>query len=1075
MRLHHIVLTTFIVCISINQLFPQEAEHISRSVNSEYEEREPIPSADGGTLYFWRRETPFNTGGAKDPGDIWMSTKLSNGQFTRAINLDRPVNSNGHDFVWQVSAYHDTLWVNQTPAGSDDAVPAYVVKDRNGQWGKPRPIRIKGFQYKGNYKDYFMTPQRILLLPNEGEKTHGGSDIYVCFPLNDTTWSEPLNMGTTINSFGDDDAPYLAPDGKTLYFNSNGHGGYGNHDVFMSTRLDNSWTKWSEPVNLGPPVNTPGYDFDFTMDAKGENAYWGSDKDTYGDMDIFRLDLTDCQLDVFPKGDQSLCQGDELTLSAGFAHAQRNVSYQWFKNGTPIQGATERSLKISQEGYYALERTKDGCKRRTIPQKVQYAPAPEANMLIPSQVICQDDSVNLRAIMSETGVTYQWRRNGLELPGETDKFLTVRGPGEYQVEISNQYCSSLSEVANIERLGTPRIFFARDTVATSRLKVPKWDWTNRLSSQKGEVYIRDIAIGQNQQASVLYVESDKKGRLKEFVRTFFPGGPQKELLAERKISTIGDQFLAVDAEGNTIVTSNESYLAKYSPSGKLLWNLDERRLKVNGVATDGNGYIYTMGRYKEAITIEGKTYDATSRGNLYLVKHSPQGEVVWVKTYSIDWYKHDFGNAVHVDCQGNVYIAGGFKSIANFRKRILRAPLGGGSYFLAKLSKEGELIWSRKINTEKVDFKTCDAYTDCDGNSYLMLNYKLVKYDPAGKVLYEDVLKAPGMPHKLRISAARKELFISGTTSDKQDFFVTKLERGGDQVLLWKTRGTNIKDWHLPAVGTDAQDNVYVAGISDKNLPPGVSMAAPGNSSAFIAKYGRPRPEIRMKPISLCESESGSIELMVKVTDGLTYQWLRNGEFIQGATYPSLIVSSEGEYQVIARSVECENISQVQIVSSCEDYSEPTPQPVVASSEPKPQPAPRRRASPPVNKDLVKDAIGKPKRLRGRRVKEQDDIAVASKKVIISVFDHGASDQDTISLNINGTWVLREYELKKSRREIEYTLQSGVPNFIILYAHNLGTTPPNTASILVDDGIRKQRVKLESNLRTCGTVNINVE
>ncbi|MEM8898457.1 MAG: hypothetical protein AAGC85_10150, partial [Bacteroidota bacterium] len=124
MRLHHIVLTTFIVCISINQLFPQEAEHISRAVNSEYEEREPIPSADGGTLYFWRRETPFNTGGAKDPGDIWMSTKLSNGKFTRAVNMDRPLNSNGHDFVWQVSPYHDTLWVNQTAPGSDDAIPA---------------------------------------------------------------------------------------------------------------------------------------------------------------------------------------------------------------------------------------------------------------------------------------------------------------------------------------------------------------------------------------------------------------------------------------------------------------------------------------------------------------------------------------------------------------------------------------------------------------------------------------------------------------------------------------------------------------------------------------------------------------------------------------------------------------------------------------------------------------------------------------------------------------------------------------------------------------------------------------
>ncbi|MEM6766266.1 MAG: hypothetical protein AAF824_08210 [Bacteroidota bacterium] len=1070
MRPSAVTFTFFIVCISVNLLFPQEAEHISMSVNSEFEEREPIPSADGKTLYFWRRDTPFNTGGTKDPGDIWMSTMLSNGTFTRAINMNRPTNSNGHDFVWQVSPYHDTLWVNQTPAGSDAAVPAYSIKNRQGEWRKPRPLRIQGFEYKGNYKDYFMTPQRVILLPNEGNDTYGGSDIYVCFPTNDTSWSKPVNIGPTINSFGDDDAPYLAPDGKTLYFNSNGHGGYGNHDVFMSTRLDNTWTKWSEPVNIGPPVNTAGYDFDFTIDAKGENAYWGSDKDTYGDMDIFRLDLTDCQLDVFPKGDQSLCQGDELTLSSGFVHAQRSVSYQWFKNGTPIQGATASRLKVTEEGYYALERTKDGCKRRTVPQKISYAAAPQANMLIPSTVICQDDSVRLRAIMSETGVRFQWNRNGLALTGETEKYLTVTSPGEYQVEISNQYCSTLSEVAYIERLGSPRIFFARDTQATTRLKVPKWDWTNRLSKQKGDIYIRDIAIGENEQPAILYIGADKKGRLKEYISTWFPGGPQKQVFAERKISAVGDQFLAVDPLGNVITTSNESYLAKYSPSGKLLWNLDERRLKVNGVSTDASGNIYTMGRFNETLILEGKAYEATQRGNLYLVKHAPNGEILWAKTYSIDWYKHDFGNAVHTDCQGNVYIAGGFKSIANFRNRILRAPLGGGSYFLAKLSSEGELLWTRKINTEKVDFKTCDTYTDCEGNSYLMLNYKLVKYDPSGRVLFEDVLKAPGVPHKLRVSAANKELFISGSTSDKQEFFVTKLDRNENQILLWKSKGTSIMEGHLPAVGSDAQDNVYVAGVNERNLPPGVSMAIPGSSSAFIAKYGRPRPEIRMKPISLCESESGSIELMVKATDGLTYQWVRNGDPISGATFPSLIVSEEGEYQVIAKSVECENISQVQVVSSCADFPEPTPVPV-ASREPKVTPKPK----PALNKDLVKDAIGKPRRLRGRRVKEQDDIAVSQRNVIISVFDHGASDQDTISLNINGTWVLREYELKKSRMEIEYTLQPGIPNFIILYAHNLGTTPPNTASILVDDGRRKQRVKLESNLRTCGTVNINVE
>jgi outer membrane protein OmpA-like peptidoglycan-associated protein len=85
--------------------------------------------------------------------------------------------------------------------------------------------------------------------------------------------------------------PYIAADGVTMYFSSNRPGGLGDNDIWMTKRLDKSWTKWSTPVNLGAPINTEGWDAFFTLDAGGEYAYLTSNKDTYGESDIVRVKL----------------------------------------------------------------------------------------------------------------------------------------------------------------------------------------------------------------------------------------------------------------------------------------------------------------------------------------------------------------------------------------------------------------------------------------------------------------------------------------------------------------------------------------------------------------------------------------------------------------------------------------------------------------------------------------------------------------------------------------------------------------------------------------------------------------
>lgn len=122
----------------------------------------------------------------------------------------------------------------------------------------------------------------------------GGSlnDLYACFRQSDGSWSEPRTLGKQISLPGYDEmTPYVAADGVTMYFSSNRPGGLGDNDIWMTRRLDKSWQKWSEPVNLGAPINTKGWDAFFTLDAGGEYAYLTTNLNTYGESDIVRVKL----------------------------------------------------------------------------------------------------------------------------------------------------------------------------------------------------------------------------------------------------------------------------------------------------------------------------------------------------------------------------------------------------------------------------------------------------------------------------------------------------------------------------------------------------------------------------------------------------------------------------------------------------------------------------------------------------------------------------------------------------------------------------------------------------------------
>ena len=149
-------------------------------------------------------------------------------------------------------------------------------------WEIPKAVEIEDFYNDNTFSEYFLTnSKKELLMTIERKDTHGDKDIYVSFSTGVNSWSKPKNLGPVLNTSSSEAYPFLASDGKTLYFASKGHPGYGGFDLFVSKRLDDSWTNWTEPKNLGGVINSSNGDLSIFLTAKGDKAYVARDKDIY--------------------------------------------------------------------------------------------------------------------------------------------------------------------------------------------------------------------------------------------------------------------------------------------------------------------------------------------------------------------------------------------------------------------------------------------------------------------------------------------------------------------------------------------------------------------------------------------------------------------------------------------------------------------------------------------------------------------------------------------------------------------------------------------------------------------------
>ncbi len=271
------------------------ATKLTGGVNSVYPEMGPLVSPDGNTLYFSRYRDPANVGGKDDDEDIWYAEwDAKTKAWGPAKNIGPPLNNKFPNFINSISPDGNTILLGNAYSVDGSMRQGVSMSHRTVTgWGFPQTIQIDDDFNNSEFVAYYLSnSQKYLLMAKEIKKdTYGRLDIYVSTMKEDSTWTKPINLGHQVNSRGTENAPFLAADDRTLYYTSDGLTGYGGSDVYMTRRLDDTWTNWSIPENLGPKVNTSNDESFFTVSASGNKVYFTTESETAGDYDLYSLAL----------------------------------------------------------------------------------------------------------------------------------------------------------------------------------------------------------------------------------------------------------------------------------------------------------------------------------------------------------------------------------------------------------------------------------------------------------------------------------------------------------------------------------------------------------------------------------------------------------------------------------------------------------------------------------------------------------------------------------------------------------------------------------------------------------------
>ena len=274
--------------------------NIGGTINSEYDEHSPVFSADESTLIFTSKRKGSTGEKVTEDGqyfeDIYISQKKGDGLWTTPVSISPNINTPGHEASIGLSVDGQELFIykDESTVVNEKDGNIYYSKLDGEIWSKPIKLGPTiNTKYNENHASLSADGTQ-LFFTSDRPGGYGGMDIYFSNKLPNGQWSEAQNLGTIINSAEDEIGPFIHPDGVTLFFSSKSHMNMGGFDIFFTSKDEEG--VWSEPTNLGYPINSTADDVYYTPTPDGKRGYYASQQaGGIGRNDLYLITLPESE------------------------------------------------------------------------------------------------------------------------------------------------------------------------------------------------------------------------------------------------------------------------------------------------------------------------------------------------------------------------------------------------------------------------------------------------------------------------------------------------------------------------------------------------------------------------------------------------------------------------------------------------------------------------------------------------------------------------------------------------------------------------------------------------------------
>jgi len=431
-------------------------ENMGPVINSKYPDYGPVVSADETVMIFTSRR-PDSKGEKKDPEDnmyyedVYITYKDSAGNWSIPEDMGPHVNSRHHDASVGISPDGQKLFLYRSGGKTQNIGDVYVSNLEGNNWSAP-VLLADGINSENWEPSATITAdEKTIFFSSDRPGGYGGIDLYVTRLQPDGHWGTPENLGPTINTPFDEDAPYIHYDNKTLFFSSTGHKTMGGFDIFTSIYNEHTQS-WSEPDNIGYPINTADDDIYFMWSSDGTEGYFSSwREDSYGEKDIYVIHRPKGQANLIVLKGNVLNNETQTPIAATLTITDLeseeivgvyNSNSQTGKYTVVLPHGKNYSVTIDAPGYLFYSENFNIPENHpffNVKKNITLSPVKVGNQIVLNNIFFDFDKTSIKKESAvELEKIYDFLQENPDLKVEISGHTDSRGHGKYNQKLSEK-------------------------------------------------------------------------------------------------------------------------------------------------------------------------------------------------------------------------------------------------------------------------------------------------------------------------------------------------------------------------------------------------------------------------------------------------------------------------------------------------------------------------------------------------------------------------------------------------------------------------------------------------------------